>query len=179
MHRSKKISPKISPDIYSGRLNFRPTSSQPTSQALQGRCRLPISLQPHRLVETEHVLVKTHNDALQDLAVAATRVLYPLLTASTPSHTSLQHLPQHAHQRAILQRGRDALLIGQLLIDLLARTMRAVLDADVDPEARRQGLLEPHAHPEPDDGRQRAVRDGRGDEDGDGAERGGTARVRG
>jgi len=54
-----------------------------------------------------------------------------------------------------------------------------VLDADVDAEARRQGLLEAHAHAEADHRRQRAVRDGRGDEHGDGAEGGGTVRVRG
>ena len=57
--------------------------------------------------------------------------------------------------------------------------MGAVLDADVDAEARGQGLLEADAHAEPDHRRQRAVRDGRGDEHGDGAEGGGTVRVRG
>lgn len=46
--------------------------------------------------------------------------------------------------------------------------MGPLLDAHVDPEARRQRLLEADAHAEADDGGEGAVRNGRGDQDGDG-----------
>lgn len=44
--------------------------------------------------------------------------------------------------------------------------MRPLLDPDIDPEPRRQRLLEPDAHAQPDDGREAAVRDGGRDVDG-------------
>ncbi len=85
-----------------------------------------------------------------------------------PSHriTPLQHLPQHPHQRPVLQCGRHPLLIRQLLIDLLPGTVRPFLDPHIDPKPRRQRLLESDAHAQPDHGREAAVRDGGCDVDG-------------
>lgn len=51
--------------------------------------------------------------------------------------------------------------------------MSPLFDAHVDPEARRQRLLEADAHTQTDDGGEGAVRDGGGDEDGDGGHDGG------
>lgn len=48
--------------------------------------------------------------------------------------------------------------------------MGALLDADVYPEARWQGLLKPHAHAQANDGGKRTVGDGRGDFHDDGAD---------
>jgi len=44
--------------------------------------------------------------------------------------------------------------------------VRPLLDPDVDPEPRRQRLLQPDAHAQPDHGREAAVRDGGRDVDG-------------
>ena len=57
--------------------------------------------------------------------------------APAPLLTSLQHLPQHPHQLRILQRSRHPLFISQLLVDLVARAMRPLLDPNVDPKPRR------------------------------------------
>jgi hypothetical protein len=83
-----------------------------------------------------------------------------------------KHLPQHAHQRAILQGSGDPLLVSQLLVDLHVGAVRALLDADVDAEARGQGLLEAHADAKTDDSGQGAVGDGGRDLDDDGADGG-------
>ena len=65
---------------------------------------------------------------------------------------SLEHLAQHAHQGAILQGSCDALLVAELLVDLLVRAVSTLLDADIDAEAGGQGLLETDAYPQADDG---------------------------
>jgi hypothetical protein len=62
-----------------------------------------------------------------------------------------KHLSQHAHQCAVLQCSGDPFLVSQLLVDRLVGAVRALLDAYVDAEAGRQGLLEPDAYPQAND----------------------------
>ena len=81
-----------------------------------------------------------------------------------------QHLAQYTHQRPVLQGGGDPFLVSQLLIDGFVSAVSALFDADVDPEARRQSLLEAHTHTQPDDSGEGAVGDGGGDVDDDGAD---------
>lgn len=69
------------------------------------------------------------------------------------SSTSLQHLPDNAHKRPILQRRRNPLFIRKLLIHFLRCAMRAFFDAHINPEPRGKGLLQSYADTESDDGR--------------------------
>ena len=83
-----------------------------------------------------------------------------------------KHLPQHAHEGAVLQRSSDPLLVAELLVDSLVGAVGALLNAHVDAVARGQCLLEADAHTQADDGGERAVRDGGCDLDEDGADGG-------
>lgn len=78
------------------------------------------------------------------------------------SSASLQHLPNHTHQRPIFQRRRNSLFISQLLIHFLGGAMSALFNTNIDTEPRRQGLFETNSHTKTDHGCQAAVRDGRG-----------------
>ena len=108
------------------------------------------------------------NQGLNSLFIFTTNFLKLIfiLNSDSSSSTGAHHPPQHPPQRRILERGRDPLLVGQLLRHRLAAGVRAALDLDADAKAGRQGLFEAHAHGEPDHGRERAVRDGGGDEHG-------------
>lgn len=81
--------------------------------------------------------------------------------------TRLHHLPNNLHQSPILQRSRNSLLITELLIDLVASTVRPLFNPHVYTEPWREGLLQSHSDSEADDGGETAVRDGGGDQDGD------------
>ena len=81
-----------------------------------------------------------------------------------------EHLLEDAHQGSVLEGSGDALLVAQLFVDLLVSTVGALFDTDIDTEARGQGLLQAHTYTEANDGGKRAVRDGRGDFDHDGAD---------
>ena len=81
-----------------------------------------------------------------------------------------KHLLQHAHQSTVFQGRSDALLIAELLVDLLIGAMGALFDAHVDAEARGEGLLKADTHAEADDGGQRTVGNGGRDVDADGAD---------
>lgn len=61
----------------------------------------------------------------------------PFSRTTCSESTTLQHFPQNPHQRPILQRRRHPLLIPQLPIHLLRRTMRPLLDPHIHPEPRR------------------------------------------
>lgn len=89
-----------------------------------------------------------------------------------------EHLLENAHQGAILKGSGDPFFVSQLLVDLFVCGVRALLDADIDAKARGQGLLQADAHAQANDGSQRAVGDGRGDLNDDGAD-GGQWRGRG
>lgn len=83
----------------------------------------------------------------------------------TPSRVDarLQHLVQDALERVVLERGRHALLVAELLVDLVVLGVRVLLAADDDAVVGRQGALEADAHAQADDRGQGAVRDGRRD----------------
>jgi hypothetical protein len=53
----------------------------------------------------------------------------------------LHHLADDLHQGPILQRSRDSLLISELLVDLVAGTVSALLNPHVYAKARRERLL--------------------------------------
>lgn len=88
----------------------------------------------------------------------------PIMVASL---ARFEHLIQDTAQRVVLQRGGHALLVRQLLGDLVVLGVGALLDLDVDAVVGRQRLLEAHPDGEADDGDERAVIDGRGDVDED------------
>lgn len=73
--------------------------------------------------------------------------------------TTLQHLPQDFHQRAILQRSSNPLFITQLLINLLTSAMRPLLDPHIHPESCRQSLFKADPNTEPNDCCETAVGD--------------------
>ena len=74
--------------------------------------------------------------------------------------TSLQHLFQDAPESVVLQGGGDALLVGQLLVDLVILGVAVLLAADDDAVVGRQDLLQAHADAQAEEGRVRAVGDG-------------------
>jgi hypothetical protein len=76
---------------------------------------------------------------------------------------SLEHLPQYAHQSAVLQGSCHSLFVSQLLVHLLVGAMCALLDAHIDAEAGRQSLLEPGANAQANDRGKGAVSDCRRD----------------
>jgi hypothetical protein len=82
--------------------------------------------------------------------------------------TSLDDL----EQMVILQRSLHTLLVVELLVDRVLALVRALLDADVDPVARRQGAQEADAEGEACG--VSVCREGmdKGDGDGDGEPRG-------
>ena len=83
------------------------------------------------------------------------------------SLTAFEHLSNYPNQGLVLHRRCDSFFVAQLSCDRCRGTVGSLLDLHIDPETRWKGLLEADAHPQADDGRQRAMSDGRRDEDGD------------
>jgi hypothetical protein len=89
---------------------------------------------------------------------------------------SFKHLLQYTHQGTVFQGSCNPLFVSELLIHLFIGAVGTLLDTHVHAEARRQGLLEPHAHAQANDGRQGAMGDCRrdlNDNGADGRKRGG------
>ena len=75
------------------------------------------------------------------------------------SLTSRQHPPNNPHESSILTRRRHPLLITQLLIHRLIRTMRPGLETHIHAIPRRQRLFQPHPNAQSNHRGQRAVVD--------------------
>jgi hypothetical protein len=72
-----------------------------------------------------------------------------LVRRSSTTPTSSRETPLDDIQKmAVLQRGLDALLVVELLVDRMLALVRALLDADVDAVPRGQGAQKTDAEGE-------------------------------
>jgi hypothetical protein len=81
-----------------------------------------------------------------------------------------EHVPNHAHQSSILHGSGNTLLVSELLVDCVRCSVRALLQAHINAEAWRQGVLQSHADGQSDDCAQTAVCGSRCEEDSDGGD---------